>query len=73
MGSLGVAKLLCCKVMLGPCLLYFGLTLVKLDLLSVVQLLSGYLGVITIFGVPGVTRVSWGCGVMLGPVCYTLG
>ena len=72
-GVPGGAKLLWCEVMLGPCSLYFGLTLVKLDLVSVVQLLSGYLVVITIFGVPGVTGVPWGCGVILGPFLLYIG
>ena len=66
-GVPGGAKLFWCEVMLGPCLLYFGLVLVTLDLVGVVQLSSGYLVVIAIFGVPGVTIVPWGCGVMLGP------
>ena len=62
-GVPGGAKLLRCEVMVGPCLLYFGRIVVTL--VGFIQLSSG---VITIFGVPGVAIVPWGCGVMLGPI-----
>ena len=59
----GGAKLLRCEVMVGPCLLYFGR--IEVPLLGFVRLSSG---VMIIFGVPGVDIVSFGCGVMLGPI-----